>query len=104
MRAIQYWQDHTEALPVLSDPTAASEEPEGPLPLHLSLRFVDAVIAVIPGSSTFKAALLARIMLAVHHPLISAVRRDPSLGWKAVKKRIPHVERIIEGKSSRLVL
>ena len=72
--ALRYWQEHSEALPVLSDPAAASDETAGPLPITLSLRYVDAAMAVTPSSSnTIKPDLLAQILLAVHHPIIYGV-------------------------------
>ena len=97
--ALRYWQEHSDSLPVLSDPAAASDEAAGPLPSTLSLRYVDAAMAITPSSAnSIKPDLLAQILLAVHHPIISDVRRDPGAGWKFVKRKIPNVSEIIEGE------
>lgn len=97
MVALKYWQAHADALPVLSDPAAASDDTTGPLPINLSLRYVEAAKAVIPSSGNIEPDLLGLILLAVHHPIISGVRRNPGAGWAAVKTKIANVEEVIEG-------
>ena len=99
MAALRHWEEHAEALPVISDPATASDDTAGPLPAILSQRFVDAAMAVTPSSpGGIKPALLAQLLLAVHHPVISGVRKDPGAGWKAVKRKLPNLDQVIEGQ------
>ena len=89
MEALHYWQNHSKALPAVADPAAASEEPPGPTALALSLRYSDAAIAITPeGQGSISPALLARLMLVAHHPVISNTRKHPQAAWTSVKRRV----------------
>ena len=99
MAALRYWLTHSQALPVAADSAAAADEPAGPTALALSLRYADAAVAITPtGQGTISPALLARLMLAAHQPVISNTRRLPSAAWASVKHRIFKVGVLFDGE------
>ena len=51
-----------------------------------------------PGSIT--PPLLARLMLAAHHPVISNVRRQPQAAWTMVKRKIHKLTDLMDGESA----
>ena len=68
--------------------------------MTLSFRYADAVMAVTPSSQgSISPALLAQLMLAAHHPVISNVRRQPQAAWTAVKRRIYKLGVLYDGES-----
>lgn len=97
--ALHYWQAHSQALPVAADPTAAADEPAGPTAPALALRYADAAVAVTPrGQATISPALLARIMLVAHHPVISKTQRLPQAAWTLVKRKIFKLGSLFDGE------
>ena len=99
VEALQYWQKHAHALPVASDPSSAADDQAGPTQTSVSLHYADAAMAITPSSpSSISPALLARIMLAAHHPVISSVRRHPQAGWTLVKHKIHRLDAILDGE------
>ena len=98
--ALHYWQAHSQALPVVADPTASADEPAGPTPHALSFRFADAALAITPtGQATVSPALLARLMLVAHHPIITRTRRMPQAAWTSLKRKIFKLGVLLDGRS-----
>ena len=96
--ALHYWQTHSQVLPAATDPAAASDEPPGPSALTLSLRYSDAATAITPkGQGSISPALLACLMLAAHHPVISGPRKQPGAAWSSVKHRVSKLGVLFDG-------
>lgn len=58
-------------------------------------------MAVTPSSQgSISPALLAQLMLAAHHPIISNVRKQPQAAWTAVKRRIHKLGVLYDGESA----
>lgn len=97
--ALQHWQKNLSSLPVAADPASAADDQAGPTPATLSLRYAAAATVVIPTSpGTISPPLLARIMLAAHHPVICNVRRHPQAAWNSVKRKIHKLGELFDGK------
>lgn len=81
-----------------ADPTAAADEPAGPTVHALSLRYADAALAITPtGQAAIPPALLARLMLVAHHPVISKTRRTPQAAWTTLKHKIFKLGALFDG-------
>jgi len=97
--ALQHWQKNSSSLPVAADPASAADDQAGPTPIALSLRYAAAAMAVIPTSpGSISSPLLARIMLAAHHPVICNVRRQPQAAWNSVKRKMHKLGELFDGK------
>ncbi len=97
--ALQHWQKNSSRLPVAADPVSAADDQAGPTPATLSLRYAAAAMAVIPtGPGTMSPPLLARIMLAAHHPVICNARRHPQAAWNSAKRKIHKLGEVFDGE------
>ena len=97
--ALRYWQKHASALPVVADPTTAGDDLAGPTAASISSRYTAAAMAVTPSSQgSILPSLLAHIMLAAHHPVISSVRRHPQAAWATVKRKVHKLGVLFEGR------
>ncbi len=97
--SLQHWQKNLSRLPVAADPASAADDQAGPTPATLSLRYAAAAMAVIPTSpGTISPPLLARIMLASHHPVICNARRHPQAAWNSVKRKIHKLGELFDGE------
>lgn len=97
--ALQHWQKNSSRLPVAADPASAADDQAGPTVATLSLRYAAAAMAVIPtGPGTISPPLLARIMLAAHHPVICNARRHPQAAWNSVRRRIHKLGELFDGE------
>ena len=99
MAALHYWQQNSHSLPVAADPASAADDQAGPTASTLSFRYAEAAMAVTPSSQgSISPALLAQLMLAAHHPIISNVRKQPQAAWTAVKRRIHKLGVLYDGE------
>ena len=58
-------------------------------------------MAVTPSTQgSISPPLLAQLMLAAHHPVISSARKQPQAAWTAVKRRIHKLGVLYDGESA----